>query len=895
MRSIPSTTAGVSRPSSPSKHAILAFFHLAQRGAQLRSGRFDTWCARHPRLAKGCAWLAAWALISLWRWDVVTEPPYWDSAMGLFTEASFLADHDFDYHRLAFEERRFAQGGSAVYLISLLPTLVALVMRCTASPVQAFVVCHLLTFGCAAALAISVASWVARGAAGWWGGGLVALVALTTPLVATQIDMLGMDLPMTCACIAAARQLTSGRYLRAAGWSAVAFALKQTGGLMTVAAIVFLAARWLLFDRQERRVLGRGVVAGVVAHALLLDIQLCLVELVGRLPYSRYDHLQRDLQFGLLNLLQAARWCPETALAIVALVVVLAVRLLSPARSDAAGKEANWSTRVNRWRAGWGILFDREGSSVLAAIVVLGMLAMLSFLYTIPRYLVLPCVFAWVGLGCWIGRIVQWRAAQAALAGLVLCWNVLNASGRWLPIAETPERTGAILERSREYLVDHRANRALVDFLVEHAAEHPIVVGNPVVYFLSLPRLGYVARPLSGYALHAFTSAEFPRIERILSDRPGEPWWVDVTNSFQGTGNATEPRLAAGDEVLWRAAREPLLAVFRRPALATPDLAARELLLRQTLFPETLSADDPFRLAAEGRLIDAAQVLRTRLKHSPDDLDLRHNLGVVLAKSKDLAGAEAQLRQVVAADARRDASWDQLGTVLADADRADEASQALEQAVRLAPRQASYHLHLGHVRLRQQRAREAAAEFQMAETLDRSDPSAPYFRGMALRIAGDTRQSLSSFQEAVKRNPELADGHYQLALVYDECWQSREAVAHYRRALLARPGWIEPANNLAWILATHFDPALRQGAEAVAWAEQVARTAGTNNPALLDTLAAAYAEAGQFENAVATAERAILLTRQAGQPTNDLESRRQLYAARQPFHVSRPSPMPLAP
>ncbi|NIP94144.1 MAG: sel1 repeat family protein, partial [Akkermansiaceae bacterium] len=59
-----------------------------------------------------------------------------------------------------------------------------------------------------------------------------------------------------------------------------------------------------------------------------------------------------------------------------------------------------------------------------------------------------------------------------------------------------------------------------------------------------------------------------------------------------------------------------------------------------------------------------------------------------------------------------------------------------------------------------------------------------------------------------------------------------------------RPGWVFPANNLAWLLATHPDDALRNGGEALKLIEPHTHGEGGDNPALLSTLAAAQAEVG---------------------------------------------------
>jgi len=93
----------------------------------------------------------------------------------------------------------------------------------------------------------------------------------------------------------------------------------------------------------------------------------------------------------------------------------------------------------------------------------------------------------------------------------------------------------------------------------------------------------------------------------------------------------------------------------------------------------------------------------------------------------------------------------------------------------------------------------------------------------------------------------------------------------------------------AWALATCPTASVRRGAEAVALAERAARLSGGHEPSVLDALAAAYAEAGRFPDAVRTAERALDLARQQGnaQLAVGLDARAALYRARTPFREGR--------
>ena len=112
-----------------------------------------------------------------------------------------------------------------------------------------------------------------------------------------------------------------------------------------------------------------------------------------------------------------------------------------------------------------------------------------------------------------------------------------------------------------------------------------------------------------------------------------------------------------------------------------------------------------------------------------------------------------------------------------------------------------------------------------------------------------------------------------------------EAVVQWREAVRLQPKQIAFANNLAWVLATCPDAAVRDGAEAVQLAQRAVQLSGGQEPAILGTLAAAYAEAGRFPEAVQTARNALdLATQQNQQALADaLRAKIALYEAGRPY------------
>ncbi len=105
-----------------------------------------------------------------------------------------------------------------------------------------------------------------------------------------------------------------------------------------------------------------------------------------------------------------------------------------------------------------------------------------------------------------------------------------------------------------------------------------------------------------------------------------------------------------------------------------------------------------------------------------------------------------------------------------------------------------------------------------------------------------------------------------------------------------QPNQIGFVNQLAWVLATCPEASVRNGAEAVELAQRAVRISGGRAPAVLGTLAAAYAEAGRFPEAVQTARNALELATQQNKQTlaESLKAKLPLYQAGIPFREPQP-------
>ena len=124
-----------------------------------------------------------------------------------------------------------------------------------------------------------------------------------------------------------------------------------------------------------------------------------------------------------------------------------------------------------------------------------------------------------------------------------------------------------------------------------------------------------------------------------------------------------------------------------------------------------------------------------------------------------------------------------------------------------------------------------------------------------------------------------------------------EAISQYRQALKIQPDFVESQKNLAWLRATCPEASLRNGVEAIELARQADQSCGGKRLDILDVLAAAYAEAGWFAEALAAERKGLELAKQQHDlaSADVMRARLALYEAGRPYHQTRSTAPPLPP
>jgi len=262
-------------------------------------------------------------------------------------------------------------------------------------------------------------------------------------------------------------------------------------------------------------------------------------------------------------------------------------------------------------------------------------------------------------------------------------------------------------------------------------------------------------------------------------------------------------------------------------------------------------------LQTEGKLDEAETEYQEALRLDPNDAITHFNLGNAFQSQGRLDDAISQFQQALLENPDYAEAHNNLGDALQAKGRIDEALAQYQTALRLKPDGTLTCMNIGSILQAKGRTEEAIDYFQKAVMLEPNMDQAQWRLGSALLDANRVGEAMPHLDLAVRMNTNGLEALLELTALLENHHLYRESASHYRQGLTERPGEPELLNNLAWLLATCPDGAVRNGPEAVKLATQANGATGGKNPAVLSTLAAAYAEAGRFTEANSTAQTAL--------------------------------------
>ena len=243
--------------------------------------------------------------------------------------------------------------------------------------------------------------------------------------------------------------------------------------------------------------------------------------------------------------------------------------------------------------------------------------------------------------------------------------------------------------------------------------------------------------------------------------------------------------------------------------------------------------------------------LRKAIELDPQLAAARRHLALVLYQQGEHDEAIALCRTILVDEPDNGQVHSDLGKMLFDRGKIEDAFAELHAGIKFEPKNAYCHNNLAVDLLNQNQLEEALAEFRAALALD----------------------------------PHFADAHFYLGHALYKLGRPPDAMRHWREAAQDDGKNFHYLLQIAWALATNPDAGVRNGQEAMMWARRAGAVGGDRHPQVLQALAAAYAEMGQFPQAAQTARQALeQVPPDNGSFADGVRSQIILYEAGEPFH-----------
>jgi tetratricopeptide (TPR) repeat protein len=268
-------------------------------------------------------------------------------------------------------------------------------------------------------------------------------------------------------------------------------------------------------------------------------------------------------------------------------------------------------------------------------------------------------------------------------------------------------------------------------------------------------------------------------------------------------------------------------------------------------------------LIRAGRDQEAIPELTKARALAPHYADPVFRLGLLMAKQGKAQEAISYFTGALGADPMHCEAYYQRGIECLKLGMVNEAAADLRRAISIRPDIVPALYQLGLLAQREGRLEEARHYYVRTLLFEPGFLDARYRLGLVLADLGLLQEAISDLTMVVRSKPDFAEALGNLGRMLLGAGRPQEAVPHFRKALELRPGWVELMSALARVLVTSGEPNAANAQEAVRLAEKAAELTSYSQSSVLDTLAAAYADAGRFDAAVRTQQKVLDLLGQS--------------------------------
>lgn len=249
----------------------------------------------------------------------------------------------------------------------------------------------------------------------------------------------------------------------------------------------------------------------------------------------------------------------------------------------------------------------------------------------------------------------------------------------------------------------------------------------------------------------------------------------------------------------------------------------------------------------------------------------------------EIDNALADLSEAIRIDPRSAMAFSCRGDAWYEKNEIERAMEDFSKAVQLDPDLADAFNGHANCLVRKREFARAIQDYSAAIRIRPKDGALYYNRGLAFTQKADWRNAINDFTAAITHNPTNYLAFELRASAYESEGDFPMAVADYAEAARLAPDNFAARNSLAWLRATCADASVRSGQQAVETAMQACELSGWKEWRIIGTLAAAYAEAGNFEMAIKYQEQAMGMNGLTDKDRAEEQQRLDLFRRKQPF------------
>ena len=270
------------------------------------------------------------------------------------------------------------------------------------------------------------------------------------------------------------------------------------------------------------------------------------------------------------------------------------------------------------------------------------------------------------------------------------------------------------------------------------------------------------------------------------------------------------------------------------------------------------------------------------IRLEPNEAVVFHNRGSAWSAKKDYEKAIADYNEAIRLDPKFATAYINRGLAWHNKKDYEKAIADYNEAIRLDPKFATAYINRGRTWSARKDYEKAIADYNEAIRLDPKYAKAYKNRGSAWDDKKDYEKAIADYDEAIRLDPMSASAYHNRGVTWNNKKDYEKAIADYDEAIRLDPKEAYSYNGRAWLWATCPNEKFRDGKKAVESATRACELGDWKNAGILDTLAAAYAESGEFEKAVEWQEKANKLYTDA-EDRKKGEERLKLYQDKKPY------------